>query len=62
MMYLINYLRYEVDNFEQVCESKENIRWFCCCPTCSNGISVLNKCKFGVLQYTLIRILTSAIA
>lgn len=62
MMYLINYLKHEVQDFEIIKYSKKNIKWLCCLPPCENGISVLDKCKFGVLQYTLIRVLTSLIA
>lgn len=62
MMYLISFLKYEVPNMQEIAVAKRNVRWICCCPPCANGISVLNKCKFGVLQYTLIRIITSLIA
>jgi len=62
MMYLNNFLRYEVDNFSAICASKKSIPWLCCFPNCSDGIAILERCKFGVLQYTLIRGLTSFVS
>lgn len=62
MMYLIHFLKYEVDNFDEIQRSYKNIRWLMCLPSCIDGISVLDKCKFGVLQYTIIRTSTSFIA
>ena len=62
MMYLINFLNYEVNNSQELIRSKRNIKFlwpFCCLPSLNNGITVLNRCKVGVLQYTLVRILTS---
>ena len=57
--------RHEVDNFDDLSHSKTNIKWLfplCCCPAYADGMSVLDKCKFGALQYTIIRIVTSLIA
>lgn len=62
MMYLCNFLKYEVENIETIQEEKHDIKWLCCMPTCANGVSVLNRCKFGVIQYTIIRIVTSIIS
>lgn len=62
MMYLINFLEYEVDNIEEIQQSYKDVHWMWCFPKCADGISVLNKCKFGVLQYTIIRTVTSLIA
>lgn len=54
--------RYEVENYEEMCLSKKSIPWLCCMPKCRDGVAILERCKFGVLQYTLIRGLTSFVA
>ena len=60
--HLVFLVRYEVVDFEEISRSYKDIRWLACFPSCIDGMSVLDKCKFGVLQYTIVRTVTSFIA
>ncbi|XP_064607932.1 transmembrane protein 184C-like [Liolophura sinensis] len=65
MTYLLTYLRTEYPDLEQVVEVKPSVKHiipFCWLPLWPMGGSFIQKCKHGVLQYTVVRPTTTAIA
>lgn len=64
MKYLLNFLQYDT-NLQQYIEYKpgpKHIFPFCCLPTCVGGKLLLLRCKHGILQYVIIRPITSLLA
>lgn len=64
MKYLLNFLQYDT-NLQQYIEYKpgpSNIFPLCCLPACVGGKLLLLRCKHGILQYVVIRPVTSIIA
>lgn len=64
MKYLLNFLFYEMD-LEYIIECKPGVQQlfpFCLLPPCIGGRLFLNRCKHGILQYTIIRPFTTFIA
>lgn len=65
MAYLLAFLHSEYPDLEAHLETKapqKHLIPFCCFPSWAMGKSMLSKCKHGVLQYTVIRPLTTVIA
>uniref|UniRef100_UPI00358F5748 transmembrane protein 184C isoform X2 n=1 Tax=Myxine glutinosa TaxID=7769 RepID=UPI00358F5748 len=65
MAYLLSYLGEKFPHLESTLESRPTPRHlppFCCCPPWMMGRVLLSRCKLGVLQYTLVRLVTTAIA
>lgn len=63
MKYLLNFLRYDT-NLQQYIDHKPGpgqIFPLCCFPNCIGGRSFLIRCKHGVLQYVVVRPITSLI-
>lgn len=64
MKYLLNFLQYDT-NLQQYIEYKpgpRNLFPLCCLPSCVGGKMLLLRCKHGILQYVVIRPITSLIA
>ncbi|MEE6461351.1 hypothetical protein FKM82_001265 [Ascaphus truei] len=65
MVFLSNYLTNRCPNLALVLEAKDQQRHLpplCCCPPWSMGDVLLFRCKLGVLQYTVVRPVTTIIA
>ena len=65
MAYLLGFLRSEYPDLEDHIEQKDqqkHIFPMCCFPSWKMGTSIISKCKHGVLQYTVIRPVTTIIA
>lgn len=64
MKYLLNFLHYDT-NLQQYINHKlppGHIFPFCCLPGCSGGKTFMLRCKHGILQYVVIRPITTLIA
>lgn len=64
MKYLLNFLHYDT-NLQQYIDYKpgpRNLFPLCCLPACIGGKMLLLRCKHGILQYVVIRPITSLIA
>lgn len=64
MKFLLNYLNMEMD-LEVSLELKPQVKHIfplCCLPDWEMGREFVHICKHGILQYTVIRPLTTAIA
>ncbi|KAL0273038.1 UNVERIFIED_CONTAM: hypothetical protein PYX00_005814 [Menopon gallinae] len=64
MMYLLNYLNSRT-NLEAALELKPQVHHFfpmCCLPNWEMGREFVHMCKHGILQYTVMRPLTTAIS
>lgn len=64
MKYLLNFLQFDT-NLQQYIHHKTgpgHIFPFCCLPNCVGGRLFLIRCKHGILQYVVIRPITSVIA
>lgn len=64
MKYLLNFLHYDT-NLQQYINHKlppKHIFPFCCLPSCVGGKSFMLRCKHGILQYVVIRPITTLIA
>lgn len=64
MKYLLNFLHYDT-NLQQYIDHKKGPRQIfplCCMPNCVGGKSFMIRCKHGILQYVIIRPLTTLIA
>lgn len=64
LRYLFNFLHYDT-NLQQYIDYKpgpQHIFPLCCLPTCVGGKTLLIRCKHGILQYVIIRPLTTVIA
>lgn len=64
MIYLLNFLNAEMD-LEAVLEEKPQVTHFfplCCLPPWKNGRELIQGCKHGILQYTVVRPITTVIA
>uniref|UniRef100_T1JIJ2 Transmembrane protein 184C n=1 Tax=Strigamia maritima TaxID=126957 RepID=T1JIJ2_STRMM len=64
MIYLLNFLNSNLD-LEEVLENKEQIRHFipmCCLSNWRNGRELIQRCKHGILQYTVVRPVVTVIA
>ncbi|XP_055964144.1 transmembrane protein 184C-like [Sorex fumeus] len=62
MNFLFNYLKSQYPNLEAMMQGKEKTQPpipFCCCPPCPVGEVLLYRCKLGVLQYIVIRLITT---
>ncbi|KAL8609176.1 hypothetical protein ACOMHN_062417 [Nucella lapillus] len=58
MRYLLNFLYREHPDLEQILERRRRVKHFfpfCCLPPWPRGRVYLNRCKHGVLQYTVVR-------
>ncbi|XP_077333129.1 transmembrane protein 184C [Lithobates pipiens] len=65
MIFLLNYLTNRCPNLALVLEAKDQQRHLpplCCCPPWPMGEVLLFRCKLGVLQYTVVRPVTTIIA
>ncbi|TFK16192.1 lipopolysaccharide-responsive and beige-like anchor protein [Platysternon megacephalum] len=65
MVFLSNYLTNRYPNLVLIIEAKDQQRHLpplCCCPSWAMGEVLLFRCKLGVLQYTVVRPLTTIIA
>ncbi|ESO88509.1 hypothetical protein LOTGIDRAFT_64445, partial [Lottia gigantea] len=65
MSYLLNYLRTEHPYLEYDLENKAQVKHFfpfCLLPPWTMGRPFVERCKHGVLQYTIVRPLTTVIA
>ncbi|KAE8630222.1 hypothetical protein XENTR_v10000737 [Xenopus tropicalis] len=65
MIFLLNYLTNRCPNLALVLEAKDQQRHLpplCCCPPWAMGDVLLFRCKLGVLQYTVVRPVTTVIA
>ncbi|XP_073432343.1 transmembrane protein 184C isoform X3 [Dendrobates tinctorius] len=65
MIFLLNYLTNRCPNLALVLEAKDQQRHLpplCCCPPWPMGDVLLFRCKLGVLQYTVVRPVTTIIA
>ncbi|OCT97023.1 transmembrane protein 184C-like [Xenopus laevis] len=65
MIFLLNYLTNRCPNLALVLEAKDQRRHLpplCCCPPWAMGDVLLFRCKLGVLQYTVVRPVTTVIA
>ncbi|KAK7476950.1 hypothetical protein BaRGS_00031809 [Batillaria attramentaria] len=65
MRYLLNFLHDEHPDLEQLLENKPRVKHiipFCCLPAWPSGRVFLNRCKHGVLQYTVVRPAMTVIA
>lgn len=64
MIYLLNFLNAEMD-LEAVLESKEQVEHIfpmCCVPPWINGREFIQRCKHGILQYTVVRPIMTVLA
>lgn len=64
MKYLLNFLQHDT-NLQQYIDHKpgpKNIFPLCCLPACVGGKSFMVLCKHGILQYVVVRPLTTLIA
>ncbi|KAG7264976.1 hypothetical protein CRUP_005421 [Coryphaenoides rupestris] len=65
MIFLLNYLGNQYPNLALMMEVQEQQRHLpplCCCPAWPMGEVLLLRCKLGVLQYTVVRPVTTVIA
>ncbi|KAM7394426.1 hypothetical protein PAMP_021231 [Pampus punctatissimus] len=65
MTFLLNYLENQYPNLVMMLEIKEQQKHLpplCCCPPWPMGEVLLLRCKLGVLQYTVVRPVTTVIA
>ncbi|KAK0144928.1 Transmembrane protein 184C [Merluccius polli] len=65
MIFLLNYLGNQYPNLALMLEVQEQQRHLpplCCCPPWPMGEVLLHRCKLGVLQYTVVRPVTTVIA
>lgn len=65
MTFLLNYLENQYPNLVmmlEVQEQQEHLPPLCCCPPWPMGEVLLLRCKLGVLQYTVVRPVTTVIA
>ncbi|XP_068135380.1 transmembrane protein 184C [Hyperolius riggenbachi] len=65
MIFLLNFLSNRCPNLALVLEAKDQQRHLpplCCCPPWPMGEVLLFRCKLGVLQYTVVRPVTTIIA
>ncbi|XP_037057628.1 transmembrane protein 184C-like [Peromyscus leucopus] len=65
MIFFNNYLTIRLPNVILHLESKDQQQHlfpFCCCPPWAMGEMLLFRCKLGVLQYTVIRSITTVAA
>ena len=64
MKYLLNFLFYEME-LEQMIEFKPSVKHLfplCFLQPCKGGRTFLDNCKHGILQYTVIRPITTFLA
>lgn len=64
MKYLLNYLNLEMD-LERTLEYKPPVRHFfplCCMAPWPTGRDFVHNCKHGILQYTVVRPITTFVA
>lgn len=64
MKYLLNYLHYDL-NLQQTIDYKPGVRHlfpFCFLGTTSGGRLFMHRCKHGILQYVIVRPLTTLLA
>lgn len=64
MKYLLNYLNLEMD-LERALEFNTQTHHFipcCCLSTWQMGREFVHNCKHGILQYTVVRPLTTVVA
>ncbi|XP_064781978.1 transmembrane protein 184C-like [Oncorhynchus masou masou] len=65
MIFLLNYLRNQYPSLVlmlEVQEQQKHLPPLCCCPAWPMGEVLLLRCKLGVLQYTVVRPVTTVIA
>uniref|UniRef100_A0A668VUY0 Transmembrane protein 184C n=1 Tax=Oreochromis aureus TaxID=47969 RepID=A0A668VUY0_OREAU len=65
MTFLLNYLENQYPNLVlmlEVQEQQKHLPPLCCCPPWPMGEVLLLRCKLGVLQYTVVRPVTTVIA
>ncbi|XP_028638639.1 transmembrane protein 184C isoform X2 [Grammomys surdaster] len=65
MIFLTNYLTIRFPNLMLHLEAKDqqnHLPLLCCCPPWAMGEILLFRCKLGVLQYTVVRLITTATA
>uniref|UniRef100_A0AAX7U6A5 Transmembrane protein 184C n=1 Tax=Astatotilapia calliptera TaxID=8154 RepID=A0AAX7U6A5_ASTCA len=65
MTFLLNYLENQYPNLVLMLEAQEQQKHLpplCCCPPWPMGEVLLLRCKLGVLQYTVVRPVTTIIA
>ncbi|XP_059153004.1 transmembrane protein 184C-like [Physella acuta] len=65
MAYLLSFLYHEYPDIDEQVESKPPISFLfplCLLPPCSDGRKFIQRCKHGVLQYTIVRPLMTIIA
>ncbi|ELU16171.1 hypothetical protein CAPTEDRAFT_150459 [Capitella teleta] len=65
MQFLLNFLNKEYLDLNATLEAKAQVKHLfpiCCLPPWRNGRSLVNNCKHGILQYTVVRLMTSVIA
>lgn len=65
MIFLLNYLGNQYPNLAlmlEVQEQQKHLPPLCCCPPWPMGEVLLLRCKLGVLQYTVVRPVTTVIA
>ncbi|KAF5897276.1 transmembrane protein, partial [Clarias magur] len=65
LMFLLNFLETQYPNLALILEAQEQrslLPPFCCCPPWAMGEVLLFRCKLGVLQYTVVRPVTTVIA
>lgn len=64
MKYLLNFLHYDT-NLQQYIDHKpapNHLFPFCCLPLCVGGRKFMVRCKHGILQYVVVRPITTLIA
>lgn len=64
LRYLLNFLEFEYDLIDDL-ESKPPVTQpvpFCCCPSWPKGARFIRRCKIGVLQYTVVRVVLTFVA
>ncbi|KFM70155.1 Transmembrane protein 184C, partial [Stegodyphus mimosarum] len=64
MVFLLNFLHYEMDLSSSL-ECRQPVKYIfplCCFPPCPGGKYFIQACKHGILQYTVIRPLTTLVS
>ncbi|XP_054721919.1 transmembrane protein 184C-like [Uloborus diversus] len=64
MIFLLNFLHYEMDLGSRL-DSRPPVKYIfplCCFPPCPGGQYFIDACKHGILQYTVIRPVTTLIS
>lgn len=64
LRYLLNFLEFEYD-LQAELEGRPPVTPpvpFCCCPAWPKGLRFIRRCKIGVLQYTIVRLVLTLVA